>query len=101
MREQSPLAVCIPPGAGLLLRDLPETFQRQFGVGASEPVTFVQLGAAAYEYRDAIRFKNGREVLLQRLSEGQQVHVLHFSLSDSREDEQYQRLEEEYRQVFS
>jgi hypothetical protein len=80
----------------LLLREIPEWVQRQLGVGASEPVTFVQLSARAYEYRDAIRFKNGRELLLQRLPEGQQVDVLGLSSGDFDEAE-HQRLEEEHR----
>ena len=99
-RDKYTPAVCIAPGARLLLREIPEPVQRQFGVGASEPVTFVQLSARAYEYRDAIRFKNGREVLLQRLPEGLQVDVLELSSGDSDEAE-HQRLEEEHRRVFA
>ena len=75
-------AVCIPPGARLLLRDIPEDLQSRFQVGASEEVTFVQLSANAYQYRDAVRFRNGREVRLQELSEGQRVKVLDLSLAE-------------------
>ena len=32
--------------------------------------------------RDAIRFQNGREILLQKLSEGQGVRVLDMSSTD-------------------
>jgi len=49
--------------------------QRQFHVDATEEVTFVQLSAEAYQYRDAVRFRNGREVLLQRLRCGQRLEV--------------------------
>jgi hypothetical protein len=73
-------AVCIPNGARLLLRDIPEELQRELGVDAEEPVTFVQMGNAAYTYRDGIRFCNGREILLQRLSEGQRADVLCLAL---------------------
>ena len=69
-------AVCIPPGAQLVLRDIPQCLQQQFGVGDEEEVTFAQLSADAYSYRDAVRFNNGREVLLQELAEGLWVDVL-------------------------
>jgi hypothetical protein len=78
--EPERVAVCIPPGARLLLSDIPEDLQKSFTVGASEEVTFTQLTATAHTYRDAIRFKNGREILLQRLSKGQRVRVLQLSL---------------------
>jgi hypothetical protein len=80
--EESARAVCIPPGAQLLLQDIAPRLQRELGVGAIEVVTFTQLGAEAYNYRDAVRFHNGREVLLQRLEVGQRVGVLCLSLAD-------------------
>jgi len=92
-------AVCVPPGARLLLRDIPKDLQRQFDVQATEEVTFVQLSAEAYQYRDAVRFRNGREVLLQWLRCGQCVEVLSLCSEDSREEE-HQRCEEEYRRIF-
>src|SRR5262245_53036900 len=66
-----PTAVCVPPGARLFLQGMPEWMQKLFGVGPAEEVTFVQLSPEAYRYRDAVRFGNGREVLLQRLQPGQ------------------------------
>ena len=97
-------AVCIPPGARLRLRSIPQDVQQRFGVGANEDVTFVQLSANAYEYRDAFRFRNGRDVLLQWLKCGQQVLVLSLSsVDDSAEQkvlEDY-RVEEEYRRIFA
>jgi hypothetical protein len=75
------VAVCIPPGARLLLRDISEDVQRSFRVGATEEVIFTQLTTKPYAYRDAVRFKNGREILLQRLNKGQRVTVLQLSLS--------------------
>jgi hypothetical protein len=96
--KQTP-AVCVPPGARLLLRDIPKDLQRQFDVQAIEEVTFVQMSAEAYEYRDAVRFGNGREVLLQRLRCGQRVEVLSLCSDDGREEEN-QRREEEYRRIF-
>jgi len=69
-------AVCVPPGAQLVLRDIPQYLQQQLGVGDEEEVTFTQSSADAYSYRDAVRFNNGREVLLQKLAVGQRVDVL-------------------------
>jgi hypothetical protein len=74
-------AVCIAPGARLLLRDIPEEMQRSMKIGGSEEVVFTQLSAEVNTYRDAVRFGNGGEVLLQRLREGQRVKVLRLSLS--------------------
>src|SRR5713226_8005699 len=75
-------AVCIPPGARLRLRDIPEAFQLRLGLNATEEVTFVQLSAEAYQYRDAVRFQNGREILLQKLDCGQQVEVRSLASAD-------------------
>jgi hypothetical protein len=69
-------AVCIPPGATLLLRDIPQPLRQEFGLREEEEVTFTQITAAANSYRDAVRFSNGAELLLQRLQEGQRVAVI-------------------------
>jgi hypothetical protein len=83
-----------------LLHDIPEHLQRQLGVGAEEDVTFIQTNAEAYWYRDAVRFTNGREVLLQSLNCRQRVEVISLCSGESRKEE-HQRREEEYRQVFA
>jgi hypothetical protein len=75
-------AVCIPPGARLVLKDIPTQIQRDLAVGAVEEVAFTQLTAASHSYRDAMRFRNGKELLLQRLREGQRVKVLTLGLGD-------------------
>jgi hypothetical protein len=76
-------AVCIAPGAKLLIRDLPVPLQKQLKLESSEQeVVFTQIGMAGF--RDAIRFPNGTEVLLQRLTEGQRVVVL--ALASDEED---------------
>ena len=85
-------AVCIPPGAKLRLEDIPVRLQHEFGVGAVEEVTFTQITATAHSYRDAVRFRNGREVRLQELREGQRVKVLDLSCA---EDLNLERLREE------
>lgn len=69
-------AVCVPPGSRLILQDIPKTLQRELGVSEAEHVTFTQISADANTYRDAVRFANGRQVLLQRLQEGQRVSLI-------------------------
>ena len=96
--KQTP-AVCIPPGARLLLRDIPKGLQQQLSVGGAEEVAFVQRSATPYQFRDAVRFNNGREILLQQLQCGQQVDVLALSSGDF-EHEGHRRLEEEYQRIF-
>jgi hypothetical protein len=76
-------AVCIPPGARLVLRNIPLALQRSLNIGSTEEVVFTQLTAQADVHRDAILFGNGREILLQRLAEGQRVKIL--SLDSDRE----------------
>jgi hypothetical protein len=75
-------AVCIPPGARLHVDGIPLPMQRQFGVGPREEVTFAQLTAEPFRYRDAIRFNNGQEILLQKLSDGLRMDVLCLSLAE-------------------
>ncbi len=71
-----PCALCIPPGARLDLRDIPERLQSSLGVGTEEEVIFVQIGMDAGRHRDAVRFRNNQELLLQRLAEGQRARVI-------------------------
>ena len=79
-------AVCIPPGARLLLRDIPQRVQRKIHVGHIEEVTFTQISADYLIHRDAVRFRNGCGLSLQRLQEGQRVRVLDLSLADTIEE---------------
>ena len=78
-------AVCIPPGARLLVQDIPPTLQHECGFQEeAEEAVFTQITAAVNTFRDAVRFQNGVQLLLQRLAEGQRVRVLDLS---SAEDE--------------
>lgn len=97
--REIPCAVCIPPGARLWLRNIPEHLQRQLGVGPVETVVFSQRSAEAGHLRDAVRFRNGREVLLQLLNCHQKVEVLSLDSGESREKE-HERLEEEFSRIF-
>lgn len=76
------VAVCIPPGARLLLQGIPAHLQTQLKVSAAEEVTFIQRTADAFTHRDGVRFANGREILLQQLDCGQQVKVLRLQWED-------------------
>ncbi|HLW75849.1 MAG TPA: hypothetical protein VKS01_02670 [Bryobacteraceae bacterium] len=69
-------AICIPPGAHLILRDIPEDLQKRCRVSSEAGVTFTQLTAEVNTYRDAIRFPNGIQLRLQDLREGMHVEVL-------------------------
>ena len=75
-------AVCIPPGARLQVDGIPAPLQKQFGVGSREEVTFVQRTAEPFRYRDAIRFGDGQQVLLQRLSDGLRMEVMSLELAE-------------------
>jgi hypothetical protein len=75
-------AVCVPPGARLLLIGVQRSVQQKAGVGAVEAVTFTQVTAAANRYRDAVRFPNGMEILLQDFAEGQRVRVFDLSSAE-------------------
>lgn len=79
------VAVCVPPGARLLVRDIPDDLQRLCRVGPAELVTFTQITAVANAHRDAVRMDNGTELLLQRLHEGQRVRVLRLSVAEFEE----------------
>ena len=85
--------VCVPPGARLLLQDIPERLQTELSVGPVEEVVLTQTGALTNSYRDTIRFRNAREILLQRLAAGQRVRVLDLSLAEVPEPVWEERLQ--------
>jgi hypothetical protein len=69
-------AVCVPPGALLILREIPNEMQMEFGIKEGEIVQFTQIGYLENRHRDAMRFPRGGEVLLQRLKPGLRATVL-------------------------
>jgi hypothetical protein len=69
-------AVCIPPGAQLIVKDVPADLQRLCRLAEREAVTFMQISADVNSYRDAIRFRNGYEIRLQDLPAGVRVEVI-------------------------
>jgi len=84
-KKHSVPAVCIPPGASLILHDVPPQVQKALAIGPDEDVTFVQLSGAAYTYRDALRFRTGHALRLQDLCEGQRLQVVDLGFDDTEE----------------
>jgi hypothetical protein len=82
-------AVCIPPGAQLILKNIPADLQQQWQIAAEESAFFVQTSQNVNCYRDAVQLYNGQRVLLQNLREGIRVEVL--SLGGAVADEDRQR----------
>jgi hypothetical protein len=80
-------AVRVSPGTRLRVNSVPSEIRREFGIDAVENVNCVQLGAEAVCDRDAIRFRNGRHVLLQRFGEGVWFEVLADGSQDQKPDE--------------
>jgi hypothetical protein len=85
--RQVPCAVCIPPGARLVLRDIPPRLRTGLGLAAEEEVVFIQVGMDAGRHRDAVRFRNNQELLLQRLAEGQGARVVSLGGDTTTADE--------------
>jgi hypothetical protein len=69
-------AVCIPPGAYLILRDIPQDLQKQCDTCEEETVIFTQISSDVNTYRDAVRFRSGRQIRLQELHQGMRARVL-------------------------
>src|SRR5580698_3802494 len=69
-------AICIPPGARLILHDIPRPLRERCGFGEIEGVVFTQLDVEENHYRDAVRFANGIQLRLQELHQGMRVEVL-------------------------
>ena len=71
-------AVCIPADARLRLQGIGEAVQRAFAVSAIEEVVMTRLEGGPHAHRDAVKFSNGREVLLQGLNPGLTAEVVAF-----------------------
>jgi hypothetical protein len=75
-------AVCIPPGARLILPNVPQAMREEYRIAPGEPVAFAQLSAEAYTYRDALCFESGRTVSLQDLPDGLPLKVLSLGAAE-------------------
>ena len=63
-------AVCLPADARLRLEGIGEAIRQAYVVNSTEEVTMARMDGTAFSHRDAVRFANGREVLLQGLNAG-------------------------------
>ncbi|HEY7211022.1 MAG TPA: hypothetical protein VH477_12170 [Bryobacteraceae bacterium] len=72
-------AVCVPPGARLLLDGVPPNIQTSLRVAPSEVVVFADISDRSYFYREALLLPDATRVLLQDLPAG--VHALVLTLS--------------------
>jgi hypothetical protein len=84
-------AVCVPPGTSLVMSRIPERVRREFGLGIREDVTFAQLNAEAFRYRDAIRLASGKYILLQAFPCGARFDVVALAPAELKSElEQHQ-----------
>jgi len=84
LMDPSPVcAVCIPDGAKLVLTGISPELQWAHGISETETVTFRQTTADELTHRDAVEFRNGVVLGLQKLAEGQRVEVLSLSSEDT------------------
>lgn len=85
-RPDKTAAVRVSPETRLRVNSVPSEIQREFGAGDLEIVNCVQLGTGTGCGRDAIRFRNGRHVLLERFDEGVWFEVLANGSNDREPD---------------
>jgi hypothetical protein len=88
LRPDKTAAIRVSPTARLRVNSVPDEIQREFGVTPIENVNFVELSAEGCRLRDAIRFRNGRHVLLQRFGEGVWFEVLADGSNDQQPNEE-------------
>lgn len=60
-------AVCVPDGAELIVFGIPPLMREKHGLKDVELVTFRQVTFEAFQYRDALEFRNGVTIKLQQL----------------------------------
>jgi hypothetical protein len=69
-------AICVPPGARLILKDISAEMQRDLGLCPEEGGKFIETSIEVLRHRDAILLANGLVIPLQHLCEGQRIEVL-------------------------
>ena len=69
-------AVCVPPGAQLMILKPGCPDLAVIILSTHEQVTFTETTATWGQFRDAVRTNSGQEILLQHLREGLEVQVL-------------------------
>lgn len=88
-RAPQPPAVCVPPGATLVMKNVPADLQRRWCVGSDEEVRFIQCSADVNRYRDSLQFKDRRHILLQELREGICLQVVSLGGSEAGDEQDY------------
>ncbi len=77
--HDGPRAVCVPPGAQLIIEEIAAAWRLELGLNETERAILVEVSGEELTYRDGLRLADGRTLLLQRLPEGQQAVVLLFT----------------------
>ena len=73
-------ACCVLPGTTMVLSGINETTQRSFGLGPIEEAVFIRMDVGApHAHRDALRFANGREILLQSINHSATAQITGMS----------------------
>jgi len=86
-RHDGPKAVCIAPGARLTLKAVEHELCERLGLEECEQAVFIQVTADDLSYRDGLRFRNGRQILVQGLPPGQRVRIISTSGLQDENDE--------------
>src|SRR5580704_2563302 len=74
--QPSVCAICVPPGARLILKDTSPLMQRDLGIGPEEGRKFIETSIDVLRHRDAIQLAKGCVISLQNLIEGQRVKIV-------------------------
>lgn len=84
--HHGPVAVCLATGSRLRLAPVSQRLQQDFELGEVEEVTFTQFDVPDFNYRDGLRFGDGKEALLQRVPSGQRARVISTRPADQERD---------------
>jgi hypothetical protein len=75
-------AVCIPPGARLIVQSVPDRVQQLLQAKPGDEVLFTETTATWGQFRDALRIRANQEILLQSLVEGLEVQIISMASSE-------------------
>jgi hypothetical protein len=75
-QHDGPTAVCIPPGAQLNLERVDRELGQLLGLEERELAAFIHVTTEEFSYRDGLRFRNGKKILLQALPPGQRARII-------------------------
>jgi len=69
-------AICVPPGARLILKDISAQMRKDLDLRSEEGGKFIETSIDVLRHRDAIQLAKGPVISLQALQEGQRIEVL-------------------------